>query len=111
MYLTIPYSSADAMWVPVWSEASARIAVSCARMMVSKLNVNQFQAVNSPLVEPVSTRRLSGIQYVATSGGEKKTDDTSAKMTNRDRIDGDLGARMRVAVEVVYHHDFFILRH
>ena len=61
MYLTIPDSSAEAMWVPVQLEASARIAVSCARKMVSTLKVNPFQAVNSPLVEPVSTRHLSCI--------------------------------------------------
>jgi len=42
MYLAIPDSSADAMWVPVWLEASAGIAVSCACKVVSKLNGNQF---------------------------------------------------------------------
>jgi len=86
MYLTIPDSSADAMWVPVRLEASALMAVSCARNMVSKFNINQFQGVTSPLGEPVSTRHVPGV-HVATSGGEK-TDDTSEKMTNCDRIDG-----------------------
>jgi len=57
----IPDSSADAMWVPVRLEASARMAVSYVRKMVSKLNLNQFQAVNSPPVELVSTRHLSVI--------------------------------------------------
>ena len=61
MYLMIPDSSADAMWVPVRLEASARVAVSYARKKVSKLNLNQFQVVNSPLMELVSTRRLSVI--------------------------------------------------
>jgi len=61
MYLTIPDSSADAMWLPVLLEASARMAVSCARKMVSKLDVNRFHAVYSPLVELASTRRLSVI--------------------------------------------------
>jgi len=57
----MPDSSADTMWVPVRLEASAQMAVSYAHKMVSKLNVNQFQAVNSPLVELVSTWRLSVI--------------------------------------------------
>jgi len=39
----------------------AYMAASCAWRMVSKLNVNPFQAVNSPLVEPVSMRRPSGV--------------------------------------------------
>jgi hypothetical protein len=32
--------------------------------MVSKLNVRPFQSVNSPLVEPVSMRRDSGVHYI-----------------------------------------------
>jgi len=39
--------------------------------MISKLDVNPLQAVSSPLVEPVSMRRPSGVHKVATSGGEK----------------------------------------
>ena len=39
----------------------ARMAESCACKMVSKLNVSPFQSVNSPLVEPVKTRRPSGV--------------------------------------------------
>jgi len=68
-YLTIPDWSADAMWVPL--KVSARMAVSYACKLVSKLNVNVFQAVNSSLVEPVSKRRPSGVHYVVTSGWEK----------------------------------------
>ncbi len=35
--------------------------VSCTWRIISKLNINLFQAVNSPLVEPVSMRRPSGV--------------------------------------------------
>ena len=38
MYLIIPDSSADAMWVPVRLEASPRMAVSYARKMVHQEN-------------------------------------------------------------------------
>ena len=41
----------------------ARIAVSCAWRIVSKLNVSPFHNVNSPLVDPVKTRRHSGVHY------------------------------------------------
>lgn len=44
------------------------MAVSCAWRMVSKLNVRPFHAVNSPLVEPVSMRRPSGVQVTAFTG-------------------------------------------
>jgi hypothetical protein len=36
-----------------WLKLSACMAVSCAWRMISKLNVNPFQAVNSPLAEHV----------------------------------------------------------
>jgi hypothetical protein len=60
-YLTIPDLSADAMWVPTWLKVSARMAVSCAWRMISKLNVDPFQATKSPLVEPVRIRQLPGV--------------------------------------------------
>jgi hypothetical protein len=44
---------------------NARMTVSCARRTVSKLNVRSFQSVNSPHVEPVSTRLPSGVHYKA----------------------------------------------
>jgi len=56
-----PDSSADAMSVQVRLEASARMAVSYACKMVLEFNLDQFQVVNSPLVELVSTRHLSVI--------------------------------------------------
>lgn len=40
-----------------------QIAVSCACKIVSKLKVRPFHSVNSPLVEPVRTRRPSGVHY------------------------------------------------
>ena len=42
----------------------AHIAVSCAWRMVSKLKVSPFHSVNSPLVEPVRTRRDSGVHCI-----------------------------------------------
>jgi len=85
-YLTIPDWSADAVQIPAWFKVSARIAVSCVWRMVSKLNVNRFQAVNSPpqnrSVYCTTTLRCP---LGATSGWEK-TDDTRTKCTNCDGI-------------------------
>jgi hypothetical protein len=60
-YLMIPVWSVDATYLPAWLKVSERMAVSWACRIVSKLNVNPFHAVNSPLVEPVSMRRPSGV--------------------------------------------------
>ena len=60
-YLITPLWSAEAKKAPEWVNLIARIAVSCAWRMVSKLNVSPFHSVNSPLVDPVKTRRHSGV--------------------------------------------------
>jgi hypothetical protein len=62
-YLITPLWSAEAKNAPEWVNRIARIAVSCAWRIVSKLNVNPFHSVNSPLVDPVKTRRYSGVHY------------------------------------------------
>ncbi len=49
------------------------MAVSCAWRMVSNLNVNPFQALNSPLVEPVSIRRPSGVHWEQHQAGKRLT--------------------------------------
>lgn len=60
-YLMIPLWSAEAKYAPECVNWKARIAESWACKIVSKLNVRPFQRVNSPLVDPVSTRRPSGV--------------------------------------------------
>ena len=62
-YLITPLWSAEAKKAPEWVNRIARIAVSCAWRIVSKLNVSPFHSVNSPLVDPVKTRRHSGVHY------------------------------------------------
>lgn len=62
-YLITPVLSAEARYAPEWLNVMAQIAVSCAWRIVSKLNVRPFQSVNSPLVDPVRTRRPSGVHY------------------------------------------------
>ena len=62
-YLITPLWSAEAKKAPEWVNRIARIAVSCAWRIVSKLNVRPFHNVNSPLVDPVKTRRHSGVHY------------------------------------------------
>lgn len=63
----------------------AHIAVSCAWRMVSKLKVRPFQRVNSPLVEPVRTRRPSGVHYRYV---QVQLVDMKAYWTDGDDIDG-----------------------
>lgn len=48
--------------------SSARIAESCACIMVSKLNPVPFHSVNSPLVEAVRRRRPSGVHRTTLTG-------------------------------------------
>lgn len=60
-YLMIPLWSALARYAPECVNVRVRTAVSCACKIVSKLNVRPFHSVNSPLVEPVKTRRPSGV--------------------------------------------------
>ena len=60
----IPVLSADARYAPEWVNVMAHIAVSCAWKMVSKLKVNPLHRVNLPLVEPVRTRRDSGVHCI-----------------------------------------------
>lgn len=62
-YLMMPLLSAEARYAPEWVKARVQMAVSCAWRIVSKLNVRPFHKVNSPLVEPVNTRRPSGVHY------------------------------------------------
>lgn len=56
-----PLWSADARNAPECVNCIVRTAESCACKIVSKLNVRPFHSVNSPLVEPVSIRRASGV--------------------------------------------------
>ena len=67
-YLICPFWSADTSQEPAWLHSIARTAESCACRIVSKLNVSPFQSVNSPLVEPVSSRRPSGSQRTTFTG-------------------------------------------
>lgn len=62
-YLITPLLSAETRKAPEWVKEKVHIAVSWAWRIVSKLNVRPFQRVNSPLVEPVKTRRDSGVHY------------------------------------------------
>jgi len=62
-YFTIPLWSAEMIYDPECENRMARMAESCAWRIVSKLKVRPFQRVNSPLVEPVRTRRPSGVHY------------------------------------------------
>ena len=56
------------------------MATSCAWRMITKLNVNPFQAVNSlPLVEPVQYTTTLRRPLGATSGGEKTDDDKNTR--------------------------------
>ena len=49
------------------------MAVSYAWRMVSKLNVNPFQAVNSPLVEPVNMKTVtSGVHWERHQAGKRQ---------------------------------------
>lgn len=59
----IPLWSAEARYAPECVNWNARIAESWACNIVSKLKVRPFQRVNSPLVDPVNTRRPSGVHY------------------------------------------------
>lgn len=52
------------MYLDEWDQATARIGVSCAWRMVSKLKARPFHRVNSPLWAPVKTRRPSGVHLV-----------------------------------------------
>lgn len=70
-YLITPLWSAEAKNAPEWVNRIARIAVSCAWRIVSKLNVNPFHSVNSPLVDPVRTRRYSGVHYSSRNASEQ----------------------------------------
>ena len=70
-YLITPLWSAEAKNAPEWVNRIARIAVSCAWRIVSKLNVSPFHNVNSPLVDPVKTRRHSGVHYNSRDALEK----------------------------------------
>ncbi len=63
-YLMTPLLSVDARYAPEWVNLMAHTAESWACRMVSKLNVRPFQSVNSPLVDPVSMRRDSGVHYI-----------------------------------------------
>lgn len=60
-YLMMPLWSAEARNMPEWQNCIVRTALSCACNMVSKLKVRPFHSVNSPLVDPVKTRRPSGV--------------------------------------------------
>ena len=53
-----------------WADPIARIAVSCAWKIVSKLNDGPFHNVSSSLVDPVKTRRRSGVHYNSHSVSE-----------------------------------------
>lgn len=62
-YLMMPVLSDETRYAPEWVNVRVHMAESCACKMVSKLNVNPFHRVNSPLVEPVSIRRASGVHW------------------------------------------------
>lgn len=60
-YLMTPLWSAEPKYSPECENCIVRTAVSWACRIVSKLKVWPFQSVNSPLVDPVRTRRPSGV--------------------------------------------------
>ena len=77
-YLTTPPSSPEISQFSLWLQTSERMALSCACRIVSKLNevpgggmsrsaaaglryLAPFHSVNSPIWEPVSRRRPSGV--------------------------------------------------
>src|SRR5690242_16688629 len=67
-YLTTPVWSAESSQSSVWVYSTQRMAASWACMMVSKLKPMPFHRVNSPLVEPVSRRRPSGVHLTTLMG-------------------------------------------
>lgn len=66
-YFTMPLSSDDKRKLPQWLYRRARIVLSWACRMVSKLKVSPFQSVNSPLADAVRIRRASGVHYITVS--------------------------------------------
>ena len=84
-YLITPLWSAEARKAPELVNRIARIAVSCAWRIVSKLNVSPFHSVNSPLVDPVKTRRHSGVHYNNSNALEQIRGGTSVRRCSPQR--------------------------